>query len=954
MLKIKGILLILPMLVLILTSVMFSEQPAKANDLMWSRVNTPSNGQAGRWVLAAGSDIDHLTQTPDGTLYCTANPSATEYRLFKSSDGGYSWSYSGKVKDDIVDIAVLPDNSSVVYYATSNQIFESFDSAYTFTQVSPNPFINGNGQEITSLDVSSDNTSRCIVVSTRNVLSEEYGGVYFLKQGQVSQWTNLGIGNRDVYCAAFSPNYVSDGQIITVSCDENDTLISTNLFNSGWNQTIGDAGLDNITIESACISFPEDYDSDPDQGNYLQYVALDSGQGKGGVFELRGRAAPAFSTLTCLNKGALAEENQDISSLAVSGNSSDLYLLAGAADKSEVYLSADSGNSWTISHKAPSGGSNTQVLIAADFELKDLAYAASAGSESAFSISRDKGETWDQTGLIDTAVNRILDLAVSPEYEVDDTLLLLTADILNSLWLSSNRGTTWERVLAPNSSDRINLILLSPRFGSNRKVFLAGISDLVPTIWKSENSGRNFLKMPAVDNGKPLNIDAWAITPDDTLLLGSYDNNTGLIYTFDGTNFIDVSEVGSKLLNSIVVSPDFSHDKTVLAGDILGGIYYSTDSGYMFEPLPMNTESSPFSGVISAAFDPEFEHNQTIYAADDTPDKGIYRFIFGKSASWERIDTTLPSGGSIGRVVIDSRGILYGLNSQEVGTSSGGGIERCLNPSESVPLTFESITSGLNAGVSLQNLWIKDNILWAIDANNSDLWTYTDTLGTSVIPLSPQDGSSGLVTRNVTISWKTLEGASSYEWQVDTYPEFTDPLEKFKGASLVASKKLPALDTNTTYYWRVRANGPILSPWSKTRYFKTTNKTGSSGGSSGGSNSTKPSPTPTPTAKPTPSPAPEPSPTPIKTTTSEIAPQKTADPSPAASPSSAPPTKLVTTIIATPQSLQSTPAPSVEPESNSLNSLIRLIAILVGGLIVLSIILLVVVISVLKKFKTRY
>ncbi len=69
-------------------------------------------------MLASGSSVQHLTMAIDGTLYCYANPSATSYRLFKSADGGGSWSYTGEVEDTIVDIATAPNDASIVYYAT--------------------------------------------------------------------------------------------------------------------------------------------------------------------------------------------------------------------------------------------------------------------------------------------------------------------------------------------------------------------------------------------------------------------------------------------------------------------------------------------------------------------------------------------------------------------------------------------------------------------------------------------------------------------------------------------------------------------------------------------------------------------------------------------------------------------------------------------------------------------
>ena len=91
---------------------------ASPDEVKWSRVNIPTEGEAGDWVLADGADIRHLTMAIDGTLYCYATPTGTSFTLFKSTDGGYSWSYIGKVEDDIVGIAIAPDNADVIYYTT--------------------------------------------------------------------------------------------------------------------------------------------------------------------------------------------------------------------------------------------------------------------------------------------------------------------------------------------------------------------------------------------------------------------------------------------------------------------------------------------------------------------------------------------------------------------------------------------------------------------------------------------------------------------------------------------------------------------------------------------------------------------------------------------------------------------------------------------------------------------
>ncbi len=92
--------------------------PAIANpvSVKWLRNNIPTEGKAGNWVLANGSDIEHLTTAIDGTLY--AYGENLPNTLYKSADAGSNWSYTGEVTGAIVGIATAPDDASVIYYAT--------------------------------------------------------------------------------------------------------------------------------------------------------------------------------------------------------------------------------------------------------------------------------------------------------------------------------------------------------------------------------------------------------------------------------------------------------------------------------------------------------------------------------------------------------------------------------------------------------------------------------------------------------------------------------------------------------------------------------------------------------------------------------------------------------------------------------------------------------------------
>lgn len=103
--------------------------------------------------------------------------------------------------------------------------------------------------------------------------------------------------------------------------------------------------------------------------------------------------------------------------------------------------------------------------------------------------------------------------------------------------------------------------------------------------------------------------------------------------------------------------------------------------------------------------------------------------------------------------------------------------------------------------------------------------TFTDSLTQPVTLISPPNQAPGTGTiinyevREVSLDWKTLRGATEYEWQLNDATDFSSPLEG--GYTKASTTRLPALELATTYYWRVRATEPMLSPWSDKWSFTT-------------------------------------------------------------------------------------------------------------------------------------
>ncbi len=811
---------------------------ASADAVRWTKVNIPTEGKGGNWVLADGSDVQHVTIASNGTLY--AYGKALTYTLYHSTDDGRSWSHTGNVQDAIVGIATPPNDTSTIYYATSSAVYRSTNGGKTFYSLPASPGGAGsNNIEITSIDVTWLNHN-IIAIGTRDTDITEFGGVYTLDEQDITPgWTDTNLGSYDVYAVAFSPNYTADRQLVAVITDETDTLVTTKIGDAGWGTTIGNARLDKdnsgiptpvAVAAPAAIAFPGDYDSDISSGSCVQFVAIDTDTGEGDVYKVSGAQAPSDSAATDLNTGSAGGlSNIDVTGLAVSGEAPTISILAGAADSAQTYFSADGGESWKRSHKEPTGGSQTCVLMAPDFSDTGKAYAATSGDESAFSVSQDNGDTWNQVSLIDTDISTIVDLAPSPRYSQDNTLFMLTFGGKYSLWRSLDGGDTWQRILASALADidSINLVDLPPQYGDNSQtVFIAGQSDGKPAIWKSTDNGQDFRCQfthdPATQATIPVNT--WVVVDDTTLFIGSHDGSNGLVYltTNSGFFYSEGATAGSQTLNSIALSPHYEQDETILIGNTNGWVYWSDNNGTSFEPLPTDAASPPLTDPITVVFDPDFDSNNTVYAASSDDGKGVYRFIIGTSTDWESIDSTLPDGARLNQLTVASDGTLYAANS-----NADGGTERCLNPTYSLGPTFQTVTRGLSDGAKLSGLWQSDHRLWSIDTANIRLITFKDTLTSPVTVTSPDNKASGTgsiidhTIRNISLDWETLEGADSYQWQLDYDTDLSSVPSGFEDNTKASSARVPALEPATTYYWRVRASAPVLSPWSEKWSFTT-------------------------------------------------------------------------------------------------------------------------------------
>ena len=144
----------------------------------WSPVAIPAQGETGGWLLAAGSDARHFTLAAYGSLYAIVSSlSETLYRL---EDGGASWSPSGSIAGDVVDLLVTEDGT--VYCATAGGVYRSVDGGGSFQSLSSIAALQpGDNVVITAIDITCYQGCFMLAAAIADGDSGRYGGVYILK-----------------------------------------------------------------------------------------------------------------------------------------------------------------------------------------------------------------------------------------------------------------------------------------------------------------------------------------------------------------------------------------------------------------------------------------------------------------------------------------------------------------------------------------------------------------------------------------------------------------------------------------------------------------------------------------------------------------------------------------------------------------------------------------------------
>ncbi len=884
---------------------------AGATDLKWHKIDTPGCLPI-RNDIVNPSDIRRFAVADDGKSLCavdTANRDLASGRraIYRSSDCGVSWtdapgmylfqsmSSAEKINFRAWDIAVAPDDPLIMAAVTGNAASDlpgnawyTDNGGFTWYDLGCTP-----AAYISSIAISCNATSRFIAIGTRNGAG---GGNVFLRNlDRMGSWQPQHPGG-DVLVIRFSPNYSEDLSIGIVYSTIKGTFYNVGLHDPALNiidwsavyvnspLCLGSGGVSPTAAQiiSADLSFPSDYNGQAPAFNRC-YISIDDAgiSGKGGIYRLDYNVPHRIFESTPAKR---------IASIAYYGTYTSGKLLAGEVLGQSFTATVNTwftdapvtcpNTCWYSALKkatgaagsdncSGSGSGNASVAWQAGGEDAYIVTCSSATpvagpnwplpfrtgrslDESAFSVSRDNGKTWNQLSLIDTQIATFTDILPSPD---SSTIFLASVNRntgccgFDSLWRSADRPaySRWERVLCALTIDsfctenQTDLAILRMPADSPGGNYIAWCAVGTRNILTSDNRGQTWRQV----RPNCLACDlAWESS--DTMYLL---NPAGIVQklTSNGSAWsygpLVVTGLGSGYsitTDRTAATPDNDGGRIVVAGTGEGDadVAYSVDGGKNFKiiaaPLPVRGNSL----VICSS---SFNSDGTILAINQG---GMFAWgIYTGKSDWEEWWGGAGYPSPVTCIATARNSSLYFTTPATWGQaipyirwcSATAGLDPAVSFGDPAsPTTRLRTSGGTFSGEPI--------LVWAIDqraynSSEGSLWLYADTLswnGPSLISPSSQAAISyDTVTGRagqIDLRWKPISLSRGYEIQIAADADFTLLMATIGGGysgpyyypsdynapalfippgggNVTDSKgnswSVPGLEAGRVYYWKV-------------------------------------------------------------------------------------------------------------------------------------------------------
>jgi photosystem II stability/assembly factor-like uncharacterized protein len=194
------------------------------------------------------------------------------------------------------------------------------------------------------------------------------------------------------------------------------------------------------------------------------------------------------------------------------GFAKDGILLLGT-NEDGVLRSADQGRSWASWNFGLVDFNILSLAISPDFDNDECVFA---GTGSGLFISQTSGKSWKEI-KIPVGYAAVLSLAISPTFARDGTLLVGTEGA--GLWLTQDRGLSWQRLGEAFLHGMVNQIILPPQYPTRKEILILHEN----TVQRSNDNGNTWSVLLEGE------IASLAASPDEStgqaLLVGLVDGS---------------------------------------------------------------------------------------------------------------------------------------------------------------------------------------------------------------------------------------------------------------------------------------------------------------------------------------------------------------------------------------------------------------------------------------------